>query len=101
MVSDRAVGLGLMVVSALAIALYFLLLFPLATEDFRLSILGVELTGVQLADLLVRVTVMAGVLGVFGILAWIGYTLYTTPPPKPLEEVEREIEEELKKLEKR
>ncbi|MFZ8793387.1 MAG: transcriptional regulator, partial [Acidilobaceae archaeon] len=35
-----------------------------------------------------------------GILAWIGYTLATTPPPKPIEEIEKEIEEELKKLEK-
>jgi predicted DNA-binding transcriptional regulator len=43
---------------------------------------------------------MIGVLGVFGILAWIGYTLATTPPPKPIEEIEKEIEEELKKLEK-
>jgi predicted DNA-binding transcriptional regulator len=42
---------------------------------------------------------MIGVLGVFGILAWIGYTLATTPPPKPIEEIEKEIEEELKKLE--
>jgi predicted DNA-binding transcriptional regulator len=39
------------------------------------------------------------VAGVFGILAWIGYTLATTPPPKPIEEIEKEIEEELKKLE--
>jgi len=35
-----------------------------------------------------------------GILAWIGYTLATTPPPKPIEEIEKELEEELKKLEK-
>jgi len=32
-------------------------------------------------------------------LAWIGYTLATTPPPKPVEEIEKELEEELKKLE--
>jgi predicted DNA-binding transcriptional regulator len=37
--------------------------------------------------------------GVFGILAWIGYTLATTPPPKPIEEVEKELEKELKDLE--
>ncbi|MCI4397134.1 MAG: transcriptional regulator, partial [Thermoprotei archaeon] len=36
---------------------------------------------------------------VFGILAWIGYTLATTPPHKPIEEIEKEIESELKKLE--
>ncbi|RSN70343.1 transcriptional regulator, partial [Candidatus Korarchaeum cryptofilum] len=32
-------------------------------------------------------------------LGWIGYTLATTPPPKPIEEIEKEIEEELKKIE--
>jgi predicted DNA-binding transcriptional regulator len=31
------------------------------------------------------------VVGVFGILAWIGYTLATTPPPKPIEEIEKEM----------
>ena len=32
-------------------------------------------------------------------MAWIGYTLATTTPPKLIEEVERELEGELKKLE--
>jgi len=40
-----------------------------------------------------------GVTGVLFIVAWIGWTLATTPPPKPIEEIEKEIEEELKKLE--
>jgi len=39
------------------------------------------------------------VAAVLGILAWVGYALATTPPPKPIEEIEKEIEEELKKLE--
>ncbi|PLJ76911.1 transcriptional regulator [Infirmifilum sp. SLHALR2] len=49
--------------------------------------------------LVVQITLFLAVAGVFGILAWIGYTLATTPPPKPIEEIEKEIEEELKKLE--
>jgi len=44
--------------------------------------------------------VFIAVAAVMGILAWIGYTLATTPPPKPIEEIEKELEEELKKLEK-
>jgi len=39
------------------------------------------------------------VTAVFAILAWIGYTLATTPPPKPIEEIEKEIEKELKEVE--
>jgi len=50
-------------------------------------------------ELLVKITLVVGVLGIGGIMAWIGYTLATTPPPKPIEEIEKEIEEELKKLE--
>jgi len=46
-----------------------------------------------------RITGAVAIGGVLGILAWVGYTLATTPPPKPIEEIEKEIEEELKKLE--
>jgi len=51
------------------------------------------------SQLVMQITLFLAVAGVFGILAWIGYTLATTPPPKPIEEIEKEIEEELKKLE--
>ncbi len=53
----------------------------------------------DLAILILKLTGFVAVAGVFGILAWIGYTLATTPPPKPIEEIEKEIEEELKKSE--
>lgn len=71
-----------MVVSIAVIVVYGWLVFA---SDYYLLIL--KLTG------------FIAVAGVFGILAWIGYTLATTPPPKPIEEIEKEIEEELKKLE--
>jgi predicted DNA-binding transcriptional regulator len=50
-------------------------------------------------QLILQLTGFVAVLGVFGILGWIGYTLATTPPPKPIEEIEKELEEELKRLE--
>lgn len=49
--------------------------------------------------LVMQITAFIAVAAVLGILAWIGYTLATTPPPKPIEEIEKEVEEELKKLE--
>ena len=49
--------------------------------------------------LLLQITGFVAVAAILGILAWIGYTLATTPPPKPIEEIEKELEEELKKLE--
>ena len=49
--------------------------------------------------LLLKITGFVAVAVVLGILAWIGYTLATTPPPKPVEEIEKELEGELKELE--
>ena len=67
------------------------------------SLAGIAVYGWLLASpyyqLILQLTAFVAVAGVLGILAWIGYTLATTPPPKPIEEIEKEIEEELKKLE--
>lgn len=79
---DRLVGGLLLVVSIIIIVAYGWLVFA---SDYYL--------------LLLKLTGFIAVAGVFGILAWIGYTLATTPPPKPIEEIEKEIEEELRKLE--
>jgi predicted DNA-binding transcriptional regulator len=55
------------------------------------------LTGADI--FMLKLTGTVAVAGVFGILSWIGYTLATTPPPKPIEEIEKEIEKELKEIE--
>ncbi|MEM1927290.1 MAG: transcriptional regulator [Acidilobaceae archaeon] len=94
MVSDKAIGITLVAVSLVVILLYAWLLF--LPPDVR--VLGRELSGEEVSMLVIKATVMAGVLVVFGLVAWIGYTLATTPPPKPIEEIEREIEDELRKL---
>lgn len=80
---DQAVGAGLALASIIILIVYIYLLF---------------FTSYDL--LVIKLTALVAVGGVTGILAWIGYTLATTPPPKPIEEIEREIEEELKKIEK-
>jgi len=82
---DQLIGIGLVIISILAVLIYAYLVF---------------LTPPELSFLVLKLTVFLAFLAVFGILAWIGYTLATTPPPKPIEEIEKEIEEELKKLEK-
>jgi len=79
---DQVIGYLLLAASAVVIVVYGWLVF--ATEY---------------ALLILKLTGFIAVAGVFGILAWIGYTLATTPPPKPIEEIEKEIEAELKKLE--
>ena len=85
MAKDQAIGWTILVVSIIVIIVYNWLLWLPLWEN--LDIILLKLTGA------------IAVIGVFGILAWIGYTLATTPPPKAIEEIEKELEEELKKLE--
>ena len=79
---DQAIGWTLAIVSVIIIILY-----------------GYGVFATSYDIVLLKLTGFIAVAGVFGILAWIGYTLATTPPPKPIEEIEKELEEELKKLE--
>ncbi len=82
---DQTIGWSLLALSVIVIILYsWLLWFPMWK--------GIDV-------FLLKLTGWAAVLAVFGILGWIGYTLATTPPPKPVEEIEKELEQELKKLE--
>lgn len=50
--------------------------------------------------IVLQLTATLAVGAVLFILAWIGYTLATTPPPPSIEEIEKELEKELKELEK-
>jgi predicted DNA-binding transcriptional regulator len=82
---DQFIGAALMMASLVVIIAYvWLVFFP-------------PLTGADI--FMLKLTGTVAVAGVFGILAWIGYTLATTPPPKPIEEIEKEIEKELKEIE--
>jgi predicted DNA-binding transcriptional regulator len=81
---DQAVGAILCIGSLIGILAYGWLVF--ASEW---AMLVLQLTG------------FIAVGAVLGILAWIGYTLATTPPPKPIEDVEKEIEKAEEKPEDR
>jgi len=48
----------------------------------------------------IAVPVFIALVAVMGIGMWIGWTMATTPPPKPIEEITSEIEEEAKEEEK-
>jgi len=81
---DQVVGALLMLGSVAGIVVY---------------LWGIFVAEQWVQELFLRLTGAVAVGGVLGILAWIGYTLATTPPPKPIEEIEKELEEELKKIE--
>ena len=71
----------------------------LAASVIGIIVYGWVLSFTEWAMLLLQLTWVVAVAAVLGILASIGYTLATTPPPKPIEEVEKQLEEELKRLE--
>ena len=48
---------------------------------------------------LIAIPVVIAVCAVMAIGAWIGWTMATTPPPAPIEELEEELKEEEKKEE--
>jgi predicted DNA-binding transcriptional regulator len=66
---DRVLGGVILVGSLLGVACYFWLVF---LSPWSL--------------LVVQVSAFAAVAAVLVIVAWIGYTLATTPPPAPLED---------------
>ena len=50
---------------------------------------------------IVAVPVLVAFIAIMGIGAWIGWTMATTPPPKPIEEITSEMEAEEKKAEEK
>jgi len=48
---------------------------------------------------LAEIPVLVAFVAVLGIGAWIGWTMATTPPPKPIEEIEAEEKKEEEKAE--
>ena len=85
MTKDQAIG-TLLLIASIAVIIFYMW--------------GVFLAEEWISTLLIKLTAAVAVGGVFGILAWIGYTLATTPPPKPIEEIEKELEQETKEEKK-
>ena len=79
--SDQILGAFILVGSVVGIVVYGALLF---------------LLGETISLLTLQVSAFLAVAFVLGIMAWVGYVMATTPPPKPIEEVEKEIEAETK-----
>lgn len=73
MVDDRVLGGGILVVSVVGIVAYFWLLFISPWAQLTLLVSAFLAVGMVLL-----------------IMAWIGYTLATTPPPMPLEDFDFE-----------
>lgn len=88
---DQALGALICIVCVVVAVLYFVALF--FTEPV-LSVLGASSLFEGLRYWLVAVPVFIAFTAILAIGAWIGWTMATTPPPKPIEEFELEKESE-------
>jgi hypothetical protein len=52
-------------------------------------------------QVLILQTAFVAVAAVFSILAWVGYALATTSPPKPIEDIEKEVQKALEERQRR
>ena len=77
---DQAIGAAILVGCIIGIIVYFWLVFLVKPYWIRVLVL--------------EITAFIAVGAILGIGAWIGWTMATTPPPKPIEEIEKELEEE-------
>ena len=90
MARDKAYGGIIFFISVLIILgyTYWVILVPLAPSLFPLGdTLYANLNYAWILPLWI------GILGIFAIAAWIGWTMMTKPPPIPIEELEEELEE--------
>jgi len=76
---DQSIGAVILIVAVALIIFYIWWLFFSPAEWY--------IGEWQFRQLALIVPVLLLVLAVLGIAAWIGYTMATTPPPKPLEEI--------------
>jgi len=77
MSKDQALGLLIFIACVIIAIAYTVGLFLPVFEGFRFWI--------------VAVPVFIGFVAILAIGAWIGWTMATTPPPKPIEELTSEI----------
>ena len=77
MSNDRVLGGAILVGSLAGIVVYFWLLFMSPWTMLTIQISAIAAVGMVLL-----------------IIAWIGYTLATTPPPMPIEDFDFNVEDD-------
>ena len=89
---DQTIGGVIFLICVIVIVGYLAtLIYPQWLYDFaKISVFDTRFW-------LIAVPVIIAFIAVLCIGAWIGWTMATTPPPKPIEEIEAEEKEEEKK----
>jgi predicted DNA-binding transcriptional regulator len=90
---DQGIGGAILAVCVIiALAFVVLVIFPAQVSQL-LGMTVNELTGNNIRLDVVLILVSIAFIAILAIGAWIGWTMATTPPPKPIEEITTEIEE--------
>jgi len=96
MAKDQAIGAAILAVCIIiAVGFVILVAFPASAA----SILQMKVdsnTGLTIRLDAVLILVSVAFIAILGIGAWIGWTMATTPPPKPIEEITTETPTENK-----
>ena len=88
---DQGIGGAILAVCVIVAAVYAILaIFP----GWFSGILNADGATIRLDMVLILVSV--AFIAILAIGAWIGWTMATTPPPKPIEEITTEVDMEKK-----
>ncbi len=88
---DQSIGGAIFIICVVIAIIYTLILF-LPKET--LGVFGLIVNETEVRIWAAVIPVFIAFIAIMGIGAWIGWTMATTPPPKPIEEITCEIEEE-------
>jgi predicted DNA-binding transcriptional regulator len=86
---DQGIGGLILLVCVIVAILYIVTLFYPAW----LSVIGLTFSASHVQFWAIAVPVFVAFVAIMGIGAWIGFTMATTPPPKPIEEITTEIQD--------
>jgi len=98
MSKDQAIGGIIFIVCVIVAIGYFIALAftpQLANDLFKWDWNSEKIWHARVA--LIAIPMAIALIAVLGIGAWIGWTMATTPPPKPIEEIEAEEKREEEK----
>ncbi|HEX9261661.1 MAG TPA: hypothetical protein VF893_03955 [Candidatus Bathyarchaeia archaeon] len=89
---DQAIG-GAILAVCLIVAIGYAILVIFPAQVYGLVGTVTDNTGNAIRLYAVLIPVLIAFLAILFIGAWIGWTMATTPPPKPIEEITTELEE--------
>jgi predicted DNA-binding transcriptional regulator len=84
---DQTIGATILVVCTLIGIFVTTLFYPQWLNTF-----GMQVTESNVQFWIIAIPVLVTFIAILGIGGWIGWTMATTPPPKPIEDITSEIE---------